>query len=54
MAQNKNKTGIKKKTDELEEKKQEARIKIFFQALDVKRDSNMTRIYSAFQSIKNA
>lgn len=34
-------------------KQQEARIKYFIQTLDIKRDTNMTRIYSALQSIKN-
>ncbi len=35
------------------EKRKEAKIKMFIQMLDIKSDSNMTRFYSAFHSLKN-
>lgn len=34
-------------------KQQNARLKYFIQAIDIKEDRNMTRIYSALQQIKN-
>lgn len=54
MAQNKNNQDKKKNFAQLQEKRQDARIKMFIQILDIKRDTNMTRIYSALQSIKNS
>ncbi len=41
------------KPDELQKQKmQDARVKYFIQAIDVKQDMGMTRIYSALQQIK--
>lgn len=54
MAQNKNNQEEKKNLAQLQEKRQDARIKMFIQMLDIKRDTNMTRIYSALQPIKNS
>lgn len=54
MAQNKSNLEEKRKLYQIHEKRQDARIKMFIQMLDVKRDTNMTRIYSAIQPIKNS
>lgn len=51
MAKNNNNQGKKKKLDQLQENRQDARIKMYIQLLDVNRDENMTRIYSALQQI---
>jgi hypothetical protein len=38
----------------LEEQRQDTKIKMFVQMLNIKSDTNMTRIYCAMQPIKNA
>lgn len=54
MAKNENHDEEKRKIEELQEKRLEARLKMFVQMLDIKQDTNMTRIYSALKPIKNS
>ncbi len=54
MAKNKNNDEEKIKLAQLQEKRYNARIKMFIQMLDIKRDTSMTRIYSALKPIKNS
>ncbi len=46
MPENKSNKDKNQKPDELLHKKQDTREKAFIQMLDIKRDTNMTRIYS--------
>jgi hypothetical protein len=39
-----------KKTDMVEQKKQDVKVSVFIQMLAINRDTNMIRIYSAIQS----
>lgn len=41
------------KTEATKQRSENTRIKMFIQALDIRQDTNMTRVYSALQSIKN-
>jgi hypothetical protein len=41
-----------KRPEVLEQSKQDVKLKMFVQMLAIKRDTNMTRIYSAIQSTK--
>jgi len=52
MANNKQLNSNEKKETKQEKPKNENQLKLFIQLLDVKKDTNMTRIYSAFSSYR--
>ena len=49
----KNQSVNKKQTPKPQLKQKNTRNKYFIQMLDIKRDTNMTRIYLAMQSVQN-